>query len=162
MKKWFPSPMHSLILFTAWAWLNESLAPGVLFIGGVLAFFIPHITERLQEDRPKIKRPIKMVKYLGLLIIDIIKSNINVVPMFLGRRSKLNSQFVAIPLTLKHPIPISILASSITLTPATVSVEVSEDKTILYVHVLNLQDAQSLIDNINNRYQTLLSEAFEC
>ncbi|WP_119393604.1 Na+/H+ antiporter subunit E [Salinibius halmophilus] len=162
MKKWFPSPMHSLIIFVAWAWLNESLSAGTLLIAAILATLIPLITGRLQEDRPRVKRPIKMVKYLALLLVDILKSNIAVVPMFLGRRSKLNSQFVAIPLSLKHPIPISILASSITLTPATVSVEVSEDLSILYVHVLNLQDAQSLIDNINNRYQRLLSEAFEC
>lgn len=162
MKKLFPSTLHSLVLFIAWAWLNESLAPGVLLIGAILAVAIPLVTERLQEDRPRIKRPLKMIKYLGLLIVDILKSNIAVVPMFLGPRSRLNSQFVAIPLTLEHPIPISILASSITLTPATVSVEVSEDKTLLYVHVLNLKDSQSLIDNINSRYQSLLSEAFEC
>ncbi|MDX1267841.1 MAG: Na+/H+ antiporter subunit E, partial [Oceanisphaera sp.] len=70
--------------------------------------------------------------------------------------------FIAVPLDITQDLPITLLASSISLTPGTVSIEVSEDKRWLYVHVLNLVDEAETIANIKQRYESPLKEIFGC
>jgi multicomponent K+:H+ antiporter subunit E len=54
------------------------------------------------------------------------------------------------------------LSSTISLTPGTLSADFSKNKSILYVHVLHLDDGQAIIDNIKNRYEQPLKEIFKC
>jgi multicomponent K+:H+ antiporter subunit E len=59
-------------------------------------------------------------------------------------------------------VPLTIFTSSVSLTPGTVSVELSEDRKWLYVHALHLEDEQELIDLIKARYEAPLKEIFGC
>ena len=71
--------------------------------------------------------------------------------------------FVAVPLDLRDNFPITLLASTVTMTPGTVSSEVSADKKWLYVHVLSMPDnEQELIDSIKQRYESRIKEMFGC
>ncbi|MEE3117758.1 MAG: Na+/H+ antiporter subunit E, partial [Pseudomonadota bacterium] len=68
--------------------------------------------------------------------------------------------FVCYPLELEHPLAISILASTISLTPGTVSVDVSDDNTLLLVHALDAEDGDEVINTIRTRYEKPLLEMF--
>ena len=71
--------------------------------------------------------------------------------------------FIAVPLDLEDYLPITVLTSTVTMTPGTVSAELSQDKKFLYVHVLNMpEDENEVIDLIKQRYEARVKEIFGC
>lgn len=161
-RRLLPHPLISLSLLGVWLLLNNSLAPGHILLGSILALLIPWLTTPLQKPQAALRRPLLAIRYLLVLIVDIIKSNIEVAIQVLGPLQKLSPGFIAIPLDMTAELPITLLASSISLTPGTVSVEVSEDKHWLYVHVLSLSDESKTIETIKRRYERPLKEIFAC
>lgn len=162
MKRLIPHPYLSLILFVVWLLLSNSVAPGNVLLAAVFAVVIPLLTAPLQKNHPTLKRPVLAARYVLMLMWDIILSNVEVAIQVLGPLRKLNPGFIVIPLDTREDLPITLLASSISLTPGTVSVEVSKDRSQLYVHVLNLGDEAKTIATIKQRYEKPLKEIFGC
>ena len=158
----FPMPAHSLLLFVVWLLLNNTLAAGHLVLAAFFAFTIPLLTTRLQDPQPSFQKPWLCLKYILRVIGDIITANIEVALLVIGPNKKLSPGFVAIPIDIEHKFPITILASTVSLTPGTVSAEISSDEHWLYVHVLHLTDEESLIKLVKQRYEAPLKEIFKC
>ncbi len=171
--KWLPTPFMSLLLFVVWLLLNNSFAPGHVLLATFLAVVIPLVVSPFSTKQPRIVKPGLALRHLLLVLYDIITANVQVAILILGPTKKLTPGFVKIPLDLTHSMPITILASTVSLTPGTVSAEVyplseslSEDQIteqrFLLIHVLNLTDEQALIDTIKQRYEAPLLEIFQC
>ncbi|MBE0379723.1 Na+/H+ antiporter subunit E [Pseudoalteromonas prydzensis] len=171
--RWLPTPFRSLLLFVVWLLLNNSVSPGHLILAALFAFFIPVITFPFREPQPLIIKPSLAVKQFLIVLYDIITANLQVALLILGPVKKLRPAFVKVPLDLTHAMPITILASTVSLTPGTVSAEVypipeslppGEEPTerFLLIHVLDLDDEQALIDTIKQRYEAPLKEIFQC
>lgn len=157
-----PMPLHSLLLFVVWLLLNNSIAPGHLVLAAFLALVIPLLTHGMQNTQPSIHKPLLSLRYALMVIGDIIIANFEVAFLVIGPNKKLKPAFVAIPIDIEYELPITILASTVSLTPGTVSAEISEDKKWLYVHTLNLTDKDELIAQIKHRYERPLREIFQC
>ncbi|HTN32898.1 MAG TPA: Na+/H+ antiporter subunit E, partial [Marinobacter sp.] len=69
--------------------------------------------------------------------------------------------FIIYPLQLQHPLAITILASTISLTPGTVTADISDDNKALLIHALDAKSSEQLIDDIWIRYEKPLLEMFE-
>lgn len=160
--RFLPMPLHSLLLFVVWLLLNNTVAPGHLVLAAFLALTIPLISSGMQSPQPSFHHPLLTIRYVLMVLGDIIVANFEVALLVLGPSKKLTPGFIAVPLTIKHELPITILASSVSLTPGTVSAEISEDKQWLYVHVLHLKNKDELIALIKQRYEQPLLEIFEC
>ncbi len=159
----FPMPLHSILLLIVWLMLNTTLSLGHIILGSILAIVIPLICAPLKRAQPKIKKPLKVVPYVLLVLRDIVVANIEVAILVVGPLKKINPGFVAVPLDLNDTFPITILASTVTMTPGTVSSDVSSDQKWLYVHVLNMpEDEQEVIDQIKQRYESRVKEIFGC
>jgi len=63
---------------------------------------------------------------------------------------------------LQQDFSISVLASTISLTPGTVSADISPDRSTLLIHGLDVGDEQALIEHIRQRYEEPIREIFEC
>jgi multicomponent K+:H+ antiporter subunit E len=157
-----PMPLHSLLLLIVWLLLNNTVAPGHLVLGAFLAFVIPLLTSGMQDPQPGFHKPLTIIRYVLMVLGDIVVANFEVARLVIGSAKKLNPAFVAVPLDIEYGLPITILASTVSLTPGTVSAEISEDKKWLYVHVLNLTDKDELIELIKHRYERPLLEIFQC
>ncbi|WP_440055442.1 Na+/H+ antiporter subunit E [Pseudoalteromonas sp. T1lg65] len=171
--KWLPTPFRSLLLFTVWLLLNNSVSAGHLILAALLAIIIPLITYRFRTKQPLIIKPWRAFTHLLLVLYDIITANIEVAIKILGPTRKLRPGFVKVPLDIDQAMPITILASTVSLTPGTVSAEVypwpetvkqgePKGRKYLLIHVLDLQDEQALIDTVKSRYEQPLKEIFEC
>ncbi|PID44119.1 MAG: Na+/H+ antiporter subunit E [Proteobacteria bacterium] len=157
-----PMPAHSLLLFAVWLLLNNTVAPGHLVLAAFLAIAIPLLTSGMQSPQPGFRKPVDTTRYVLRVIVDIIGANFEVALRVLGPSKKLRPAFVAVPLDIDYEFPITILASTVSLTPGTVSAEISEDKKWLYVHVLHLTNEDELIATIKQRYERPLMEIFQC
>jgi multicomponent K+:H+ antiporter subunit E len=171
--QWLPTPYRSLLLFVVWLLLNNSVSAGHIVLATILAIVIPLATRPFRTKQPLILRPGLALRHFMLVLYDIITANLQVAILILGPNNKLTPGFVKVPLDLSHTLPITILASTVSLTPGTVSAEVypwaesveegnEPEERFLLIHVLNLDDEQDLIDTIKQRYEAPLKEIFQC
>lgn len=156
-----PAPALSAVLWVSWLMLNESASAGHVLLGLALAVAIPWFTERFRPDRPRL-RGLGAATRLALVVLgDIVKSNIVVARQVLGPESRIRPAFVWVPLDIRDPHGIVALAGIITLTPGTLSSELSDDRRHLLVHAFDVDDEQALVADIKQRYETPLREIFE-
>jgi multicomponent K+:H+ antiporter subunit E len=159
--RWLPAPLISLLLFVVWLMLNQSLSLGHVALAAVLAITVPWFSERLRPDRPRLKRPILIVRFGLLVLWDILKSNVEVARRILGPESAIRPRFVWVPLSIRDPHGIVSLAGVITMTPGTLSAEISDDSRHLLVHAFNVDDEAALIADIKARYEAPLMQIFD-
>ncbi|MBK9245833.1 MAG: Na+/H+ antiporter subunit E [Burkholderiales bacterium] len=161
MRRWLPAPLLSATLLAVWLLLNNTLDPAHVVLGALLAVVVPWFTEPLRPERPRLRRPLVIVR-LGLVVLwDIVLSNIEVARRILGPEAAIRPAFVWVPLDLADPHAIVSLAGIITMTPGTLSAELSADRRHLLVHAFNVDDEAGLVAQIKARYEAPLKEIFE-
>ncbi len=157
----FPHPFLTLILAVVWVLLQNDVTAGMVVFGIILGIIIPRITAVWWPDRPRSFRMGKMFTYSLMVLWDIVVSNIHVAWIVITvPNAKLRPVWIVIPLDVKHPEAITILAGTITLTPGTVSADLSSQGNSLLVHVLHTDDPDAVRDDIKNRYERRLLEIF--
>jgi multicomponent K+:H+ antiporter subunit E len=157
-----PSPLLSIALFVLWLVLVQSAAPGDLLLALGLALFWPAVTRRFTESTSRPRKPIVIVTLFLRVVGDMLKSNAEVTWALLTRRpSDVDSRFVRIPLDLKDPGGLFVLAMIVTFTPGTAWAELSADKRELLLHVFSARDDRPVIAAIKGRYERPLREIFE-
>lgn len=155
----FPQPWLSLLLFTTWQLLNDGLSGGSVVMGLFLAWLIPQVTQGFWPERPAFVKSWRMVVYLVIMLWDILVASLSVARLILSPRRP-RPIFVCYPLQLEHPLAITMLAGTISLTPGTVSADISDDRKTLLIHTLDADSDQEVIDAIHNRYEKPLMEMF--
>ena len=161
MKKILPHPILSLTLWLIWLLLNNTVAPGHMALGAVLAILIPWMTKSFWPEKVCIKHPGTLFKFVMIVLWDIMVANVIVAKLILGNKDNLQPKFLYIPLDIEHPLAISLLANTISLTPGTVSCDVCEDRKTLLVHGLHEEDPEATINEIKQRYEAPLKKVFE-
>ena len=156
-----PAPSLSLVLWVSWLMLNESVSAGHLLLGAALALVVPWFTERYRPDKPALRGALTACRLALVVLADIVKSNLIVARQVLGPESRVRPAFVWVPLDIRDPHGIVALAAIITLTPGTLSSDLSEDRRHLLVHALHVDDAEALVADIKQRYESPLREIFE-
>lgn len=161
LQRWLPHPLSTLLLMLLWMSLLNSFTlagwVGALFMGIV----IPIYTSHFWPDRPKIRSPLKALVFVVIVMWDVLVANVYVAYLILFRRAdRLRSRWVCVPLDLDTPEAISVLAGTITLTPGTVSSDLSADGRAILVHCLDLDDEEQLVHTIKTRYEKRLKAIF--
>ena len=156
-----PHPLLTLLLTLVWILLQNKVSAGMAVFGLILGIIIPLMTARWWPDRPQGFRVGKMISYSVIVMWDIIVANIQVAWIVLTvPNAKLKPAWIIIPLELRQPEAITILAGTITLTPGTVSADLSDEGHSLLVHVLHTDDPDGERDTIKSRYEARLKEIF--
>jgi multicomponent K+:H+ antiporter subunit E len=160
-ERWLPHPWLTLMLVVLWMLLLNSFSVGGLLMGVLLGVVISHLTSQFWPERPPIKSYRKAVVYLGLVAWDVVVANLQVARLILFRRADaLNVRWVVLPLELRSPEAISVLAGTITMTPGTVSCDLAADGRSLLVHCLDAPDAEDAVRAMKDRYEARLKEIF--
>ena len=157
----FPHPLLTLLLTIVWVILQNEFSAGMAVFGLILGIVIPRATAAFWPERPAGFRLGKMISYAILVVWDIMVANFQVAWVVLTvPNAKLKPAWIVIPLELRQPEAITLLAGTITLTPGTVSADLSESGHYLLVHVLHTDDPDGERDGIKNRYEARLKEIF--
>ncbi|MBI1619516.1 Na+/H+ antiporter subunit E [Aquamicrobium zhengzhouense] len=161
MKRLFPFPLLTVSLIGMWLLLT-SFSLGNLILGTAVALLAVQGLVALDPVRPNIKRWDLLPKLLGIVLLDIIRSNIAVVTIILqGKKRARTSGFLSIPLDLRDPVGLAILSVIITSTPGTAWMDYDSAKGTVLLHIFDLVDEAEWMDIIKNRYEHLLREIFE-
>ena len=156
-----PHPLLSITLFVVWLLLVNSVSAFSILSALVLALAVPLFTNALWPDHPQIRRPLRLVAYGLRLLRDIGVANLHVARLILGSPARLRPAFIRMPLELRDESAITLLASTISLTPGTVSANLSGDRRTLLVHSFDLEDEATAVAHIKERYERRIREIFE-
>jgi multicomponent K+:H+ antiporter subunit E len=162
MKRLLPSLPLSALLLLVWLLLNQSVSPGTLIMGALLATGVPLATLALRPGRVQFRRPGAVLRLAGVVLVDLVRSNLRVAALIVSRRpNAIPSGFMQVPLDVRDPHALALLAMVLCLTPGTAWAEVSPDGSTLRLHVFELTDSAALIATIKQRYERPLMEIFE-
>jgi multicomponent K+:H+ antiporter subunit E len=161
MKRLLPHPLLSVALVLIWLLLVNQLSFGHLLLGALLGLAVPLYTARFWPDNVHVRRPLLLLRFIGVVLYDIMVANVAVARLILGRQELLEPAFLVLPLRLQTDVAISVLANTISLTPGTVSTFLSADRRCLIIHSLHTTDPEDLLTTIRQRYETPLKEILE-
>lgn len=161
MRRLLPHPVLTIVLALIWVLLVNSVSAGHILLGLLFGWSLPLFTRSFWPESVRIARPLVLLRYIAIVLFDIVVANLTVARLILGRPKNLQPKFVELPLDLQSDLAISLLANTITLTPGTVSAQLSDDRRCLIVHALHETDTGAMVKKIKQRYETPLKEVFE-
>lgn len=161
-QRWLPSPPLSLALFVVWLLLNQALDAGTLLMAAFLAVVVPLLTRSLRPANVRLRKPGVALRLAVRVMADLLHSALTVARLLLTRRTAdIEAHFVEIPLQLRDPNGLAMLAMICCLTPGTAWGELSFDRSRLLLHVFDMEDETAFITLIKTRYEAPLMEIFE-
>lgn len=152
----------TVLLAMTWAFVTGSFTALNLLFGAVLGFAALYLLRDFVA-RPRALRQLRRIFSLsGLFIRELLVSAFRVAVVVLtpDLRRVLRPAIIAYPLTVKSDAEITLLANLITLTPGTLSIDVAEDRSVLYIHVLALSTREALIADIAGGFEAKVREVF--
>ena len=162
LKRLFPHPYLTVTLIVLWFLLVNHLKVGSLVMAVFLGTVIPLVTETWWPNRAVVKRPFGLAAYAALVLWDVIVANFQVARIVLFMpRDQIRSAWITVPLDLHSPEAITLLAGTITMTPGTLTADMSACGRALLVHALHAPDPGAVRDDIKARYESRLKRIFE-
>ncbi|RNJ64033.1 MAG: Na+/H+ antiporter subunit E [Porphyrobacter sp. IPPAS B-1204] len=160
MNRILPHPGLSALLVVMWIVMVNEVSFGALFLGVVFGVLVPIFTAPWWPGRPDV-RFVPALGYAGIVLWDIIVANFEVAAIILFKPNRnLRPAWLIVPLELTSPEAITVFAGTISLTPGTVSSDVSACGKYLLVHALDAPDPAAEVAKIKARYETRLKEIF--
>lgn len=140
-----------LLIFAVWLILNGKITLEICVFGLVLSaalfwFLCRFMDYSLKKEIMAFRLFPMMVRYLWVLIQEIVKANITVIGIILSPELEPEPALAYFDTDLKSDLARAVLADSITLTPGTITVSV--EKNTFCVHCLDRQLAEGLDDSV--------------
>lgn len=150
----------NVILALAWAAVTGSFSPFNLFVGFSFGLIALWLIREQTAMRAYFGRVSAFVELGALFFWELLLSALRVAALVLKRDMNLSPGVIAYPLTVTRDVEIALLANLITLTPGTLSVDVSQDRKILFVHCIDVPDESATIADIRDGFERKIKEAF--
>jgi multicomponent Na+:H+ antiporter subunit E len=148
----------NLVLALTWAALQGELNASNFVIGFLISGVIIYIFRQLFFS-PRYFRKTALGVTLALVFIkELIKSNIAVLRVVMSPQLRVRSGVIALPTELTSDLALTVLANMITLTPGTLTLDISPDRRYLFVHTLNLDDPEDVKQEIQLAFEVYLRE----
>lgn len=162
MKRILPAPLMTLALVALWLVLTNPYSVGNWLMAVVVAVVVPLLTQSLRPTPVRFSHPWVAFKLFWRVGIDVIEWNWRVLRGTIARPENMpTGGFVTVPLDLRDPNGLAVLAAIMCVIPGTIWSEIALDRSALLVHIFHLEDAQREIDLIKTRYERPLMEIFE-
>jgi multicomponent K+:H+ antiporter subunit E len=157
-----PYPLLSLSLVVMWLLLQQTVSLGHLLLGSIIAIGAGKAMQALQPDQPKIRNPIAIIKLIGYVVADVLRSNIAVAIISVsGRKHQPHPAFILMPLELTDKLGLAVLSIIVTATPGSAWLEYTPAHKTVLLHVLDVIDEDEWVRTVKHRYERLLMEIFQ-
>ena len=162
IRRLFPAPLLSLALLAIWLVLNRDYSLGQVLLGALVATLVPQMTQSLRPTPVRIRHLGVAFRLFMQVGWDVIVWNWRVLLGTLATRERLpRGGFITVPLDLRDPSGLAVLAAFMCVFPGSIWSEIALDRSALLVHIFDLDDAQDEIELIKTRYERPLMEIFE-
>lgn len=151
----------NLIMAVVWVGVSGSASFHNLLLGYVLSLLVLWLLREQINGVSYLQRTRRIVLLVLLFLAELARSVYRVTLLVLSPRLAIAPGIIAYELKVKRDFEITLLANLITLTPGTLSVDVSEDRRFLYVHALDCSDPEAIREDIANGFERRIKEAFQ-
>lgn len=148
----------NIILALAWIALIGDFSLQSFIEGFVIVLVMLVITQQVQEDGSYLIRIRNFAVFIAAFFWAIAKANVRVAITVLSPRLTIRPAVVAIPLDLETDEAITLLANMITLTPGTLTLDVSDDRKVLYVHTFDMENIETFREEIKSGFERRVRE----
>ncbi len=148
----------NILLALSWMFLTGDLNFVNFFEGFVIGFIILWVSKYASDSSKYLNKVPKLISFIIYFVYELILANIRVTFDILTPRYRMKPSVIAFPLTAEKDFEISLLANLITLTPGTLSLDVSSDNKILYIHSMYVSDPDLFIAEIKDGIERKLLE----
>jgi multicomponent Na+:H+ antiporter subunit E len=152
--------VYNVVLTIFWMAVTEAFTLENFLIGFALCFLILLLARPLFDPQSQRYFTLawKLPRFAGLMLWEIVLSSIRVAQAVLSPDMKIKPGIIAYPLQAKSDLEITLLANLITLTPGTLSLDVSNDRRVLYIHGMFVDDPQAVIDSTHESLEKAVLE----
>jgi multicomponent Na+:H+ antiporter subunit E len=152
----------TIVLAAGWVAATGDVGIPNLFFGAIVAAAGLFVIRDHVKGTRYVVRLLRMLSLAALFVYELFVSAFRVALLVLrpDMRSHLKPGIIAFPLTITRDAEITLLANMITLTPGTLSVDVSDDRKVLYVHAISVSDRDALVRDIAGGFEKKIIEAF--
>lgn len=150
----------NVLFAVAWAAVTGSFTFLNLAFGFVLSAFALAIIREQVGTVGYLSRSYRVTSLALLFLYELFMSAFKVTKLVLSPKMDLKPGIFAYPLRLEKDFEITLLANLITLTPGTLSVDVSDDERTLYVHAIDCSDPEGTRRDIAEGFERKIMEAF--
>ena len=151
----------NVLLALAWAAIWGNFSEVNLIFGFVLGSLALYMIREQLDTGGYFGRTYRIVKLALLFLYELVLSAVRVVKLSVTPDlGSLKPAIFAYPLTVERDFEITLLANLITLTPGTLSVDVSDDRKTLYVHAIHVPDVDAVRRDIADGFERKILEAF--
>ncbi len=149
----------NILLTIVWVALNGKFDEGNFLFGFILSFGIMWVVSRSADsDRKYFTKIPKIISFFFFFWFELVKANIHVAYEVITPKLQMTAGIVKFPLSAKTDLEITLLANLISLTPGTLSLDVTADKKFLFVHSMYIEDRESFITEIKDGFERRLLE----
>lgn len=152
----------NIFLALIWLFLTGEFSPANMAVGAVLGYVLLLAFRRVFNPRTSYFGKVGQVIYFfAYFFWQLLLANVRVAWEVITPDLHATPGIIAIPLDLDSDIEITILANLITLTPGTLSLDISSDHRTLYVHSMYVKDAESFRQSIKQGFEKRVQELFK-
>ncbi|MBE1203054.1 Na+/H+ antiporter subunit E [Aminobacter carboxidus] len=151
---------NELILALVWVAISGSYSIPNLAFGFVIGWIVLFLVREQLQTTKVVIRPIALLLLIALFIKELVLSAFKVAKLVLSPRMDIKPGIFAYPLKVDRDFEITLLANLITLTPGTLSVDVSDDRRTLFVHGMDCSDPDQARRDISQGFERRILEAF--
>lgn len=152
--------LANLLLTFVWVALTGSFAFSNVVFGFFLSYFILFVIVRGSRKARYFRMVPKVISFFFFFLYELVKANVQVAWEMATPNFYMTPGIVGVPLDLTSDSQITFLANLITLTPGTLSLDVSEDKKVLYVHSMYIKNKKDFIHGIKNGFEKRIKELY--
>ena len=134
------SLLANLLLALTWGAMTGDFSLANLAVGLVFGFVALYASQRVFGSSRYGVRIARVVSFIGFYLWELIKANVRVAVDVVTPRHRARPGVVAIPLDAQSDAEITVLANLLTMTPGSLTLDVSDDRRVLYVHVMFVED----------------------
>lgn len=143
----------NILLTVVWVFLTGSLATVNFIFGFLLSFLVLWLVSRNEKSRKYFRIAPRLVSFLLYFFYELIKANLQVAADVITPKFYMTPGIVEFPLDAKTNLEITFLANVISLTPGTLSLDVSEDRKVLYIHAMYINNKEDFIQDIKQGFE---------
>lgn len=145
--------LANLLLALLWMALIGSRQPVQFVLGLLIGFAVLAILAPLVGTAAYVRRLPRAVAFAGFFLKELILSNVRVARDVITPRSRRRPGVVAVPLDTRDETEIALLANLLTLTPGSVTLDVADDRSVLYVHAMFVDDPDTVRAEIKKGFE---------
>lgn len=146
----------NLLLTLVWIALTGKFIFINFLFGFVLSFLILRLMTGKNDDKSYFTRLPRIIAFIFFFLYELLKANLQVAYDVITPRFYMKPGIIAVPLDAKTDLEITLLANLISLTPGSLSLDVSDDRKVLYIHAMYVKDKEQVIHNIKNGFEKRL------